>query len=187
MEKLTFQDFVDMENIEKQYFDATNIMPAKESHKLYLKDPKHICVIRSEKKVIGFAIALPLKKDSYEKVKSGLLQETKLAVDDLDFDRTAYSYIYLSAIAIDKKHRSFGNLIALMGVFKSHMRDIVQQATVKEVMADVLTDEGKKIAINFFKMKPFLNTKWNSTIYCVDGNTFKESLLNNKFGSGGRI
>ena len=176
MKELTFQDFVDMENIEKQYFDIVNIMLAKESYELYQKDPKHICVIRDGKKVIGFVIALSLKESSYAKVKAGQLQETKLEVDDLEFGENAYSYIYLSTIAIDKEFRNIKNLMKLIHVFKNHMTDILKQADIKEVMADVITDEGKKIATKLFKMNPVLNTRWNSTIYCVDGNTFKQSL-----------
>ena len=172
MECLTLQDFVEMENIERQYFDSANIMPAKESYEIYLRYPKHICVLREGYQIIGFTIILSLKEESYMKVRSGVLQETKLAEDDLDLTESAYSYIYLSTVAIDEKHRSAQNTVKFMRIFRGHVAELLQGVSVKEAMVDVVTDEGAKIATRFFKMEPVLETKWNSTIYCVDGDTF---------------
>lgn len=41
MEELIFEDFVEMEKIDHQYFPVENITPAKEAYKWYLKRQKH--------------------------------------------------------------------------------------------------------------------------------------------------
>ena len=180
-ENLTLQDFEDMENIEKQYFSPINIMPAAESFELYLKDHNHICCLKQNNRIIGFAMALSLKEKSFNDLKTGKIDETDLGIDDIDLSDDAYSYIYLSSIAIDKSFRNNLTLVKLFKRFRKHISGIISNgANVREVIADVITPEGKKLARRLLRMQPVLITTHNSTIYWVDGKTFTRIITHSK-------
>jgi len=151
--ELTFEDFSDMEKIEAQYFDATDVMPARESFEIYLKDPRHIVVAWRGGRVVGFVLALSLKKQSFDAVKGGMLDETKIRASDLDLGETAYQFVYLSSIAIDRSYRAEEILMELWAKFRARMREIAPH--IREVVTEPVTDEGRKIATKILKMKPY--------------------------------
>jgi tRNA threonylcarbamoyl adenosine modification protein (Sua5/YciO/YrdC/YwlC family) len=168
--KLTLKDFVDMENIERQYFARTDIMPAKQSYEIYQADPNHICVVKRGGRCVGFVLALSLNQDTYRRVKQGEQDETEIRPSDLNLGNTKYSFIYLSSIAVHKKHRDTKTLSELFENFKTRMREIIGNgANIIEVMTEPITPQGKKIATRFLKMKP---DGKNPKIYCIDGQTF---------------
>jgi hypothetical protein len=165
MEILTYEDFVDMENIDKQYFSDENIQGAGESFEIYLRDPNHIRVVRVGGRVVGYITALALNRDAYENVKSGRKSETEIAPEDLS---GAMSYLYLGVVAIDKAHRDNRTTLKLYAAFRNQMREAISNgAEILEVMTEPITPEGKRIATEFFKMAPA-----TKTMYTVDGKTF---------------
>ena len=174
---LALKDFVEMENIEKQFFDVVDIMPAKESYDLYLKDPSHICVVRHGERVVGFVLALSLNADTFERVKTGETNEVAIKPCDLEIGAVAYENIYLSSIAVDKNFQNAATLLKLLNEFKKHMREIVDTHAVRQVITEPITPEGRKIATHFFKMKP---VKSNPKIYFCTGAVFQKCV---KFGS----
>lgn len=178
--ELDYNDFIKMEEIDKQYFPEENISPAGEAYKWYLADENSCIVVKEEKDVVAYINMLSLKKNIYDKIKLNKMNESEIKVSDLELAKEKYyNYLYFSAIAVDKKYRSASALRKLLYVCKNHIRKLLDKG-VKfiEVMADCSTDEGAKITKHILKLKPFIKTSHGSVIYFIDGQTFLKNFLN---------
>ena len=97
--ELTFEDFVQMEEIDKQYFPKENIAPARESFKWYLADPNSCVVVRERGKVVAYINILSLKKDIYDKVKYNKINESQIVMENLELSSEKYyNYLYFPVI-----------------------------------------------------------------------------------------
>lgn len=176
--KLSLDDFIEMEKIECQYFPNENISPAIEAYQWYKIDKNSCFVIKQQSKVIGFVNVLSLKKDIFYKIKFNEMNESDIKMDDLELNKDKYyNYLYFSTIAIDKSFRNLKTLKELLNVSIKKILEIVNQGfIIKEVMADCLTKEGKKITERFLKLKEYNKTSHNSTIYTLSGEEFINNL-----------
>ena len=175
--KLSFEDFEKMEAIDHQYFPDENISPALEAYKWYLADPNSCVVIKEDNVVVAYINILSLKKDVYEKVKNDVLNESEIVMEDLELKKEKYfNFLYFSVIAIDQNHRNVRTLKKLLDTTKSHIKNIIKDCQLIEVMADCSTKEGKKITERMLKLKPYKNTSHGSVIYVAKGKEFIENI-----------
>lgn len=175
MRILTLDDFVHICEIEKKYF-PDGITSPEDCFMLYQKNKDYIVTLEENDNIIGFYEIIPLKKNIYYKVKNGELNEKDITAKHMKPDD--YSYLYLSSVAFHPEHKSTGNILKLMKLFKEQIGKLAKNGTViKEVMADCLTDDGCKICTNILKLKFVANTPHNSNIYCLDGETFIKNLI----------
>lgn len=176
--KLKFEDFERMEEIDHQYFPNENISPAKEAYKWYLADPNSCVVVKEKNDVVAYINILSLKEKVYNKVKNNLMNESEIVVDDLELKKDKYfNYLYFSVIAIDKNNRNIKTLKRLVDITKDHLKSILKETKIIEVMADCSTKEGEKISRKILKLRPFMKTSHDSTIYVTDGESFVNDVL----------
>lgn len=176
--KLAFEDFVKMEEIDRQYFPDENITPADEAYKWYLADTNSCVAIKDNSNVIAYVNILSLKKEVYDKVKHNKMNESQILVSDLELDKGKYfNYLYFSTIAIDKNYRDIQTLRKLINITSKKILQIVNQGCqIEEVMADCSTSQGQKITQRFLKLKPFMKTSHNSIIHILNGKDFLANI-----------
>lgn len=178
MEELTFEDFVEMEKIDHQYFPDENITPAKESYKWYLKDKNTIVAIKEHGVVVAYINFLSLKKEVFDKIKNNQINESQTKMTDLETDKEKYmSYLYFASIAVEKGHRDIKTVTKLFLKCRSALKKLINSnVKIKEVMADCSTKEGREIAKRILHLKPYKKTSHSSEIFISDGQSFIKNL-----------
>jgi len=172
MEKLTLEDFKEMDRIEKAQ-GFTHLAPEL-CFEIYKKFPETFCVLKKGNKVIGHICTLPLEKSMYDKIKNNKAREWDIAIEHISVTNPVY--FYLSMLVIEEAHRNFANLLALVKQYKRQMsRLITGGMVIGEIVSDLASEYGYKMG-RMFGMKHHLDAE-HGIIHTLDGKSFVKFIL----------
>ena len=116
--------------------------------------------------VIGYLNFSPITEDKYDELASGSCIDTSIRSEDICKYKSKHIYsAYLSSIVIDEQYRSlgYGNML-LRALAEKIINLYDKRIFFKRIIADVLNDAGKALAINF-GLQEKKATKNGSTLF----------------------
>ncbi len=163
--KLDFSHFLEMELLEKQFYDAEYITPAQEAFEWYKKYPYSVIAIQADDKIAGFINMFPISDSVFYKLKIGSFNDKNLTVNDIidiDMPQNAPLHMFLSCIVTAKEYRN-------AGITKLLLKKAVEQYSHKKqlfdfILMDTVTASGNKFAQKY-GFKPICSTDHGTTVY----------------------
>lgn len=178
--KFNLEDFKDVEEIEKTYFESENISSAEEVMKWYEKNALTSVGVRNkEGKIIASVNILPLKYEAYKDIYDNKINEADITYEELEiYEDNMECYLYLSSISIHNEYRNNPKVLMMLIKGTIEILDILKKRKIriKEVLADAGTVHGRKICEKLLKMEFITDTFHGTKIYNIDGDTFIKVL-----------
>ncbi|MDR0462282.1 MAG: hypothetical protein LBG88_03045 [Christensenellaceae bacterium] len=138
MDKLTFDDFIRMEEIDHN-IGFKSIVPAPKCFEIYKKFPQYICALKEQDKVIGYVSTVAVEKELYERLKSGEVGEDAVNLANMSFSNPVY--LYITCVVIDRPYQNLKNVKALFDKYKAHMKSLFDNGMqVAEVLTECETE-----------------------------------------------
>lgn len=117
-------------------------------------------------KIVGYLNVAPVTEECYKKIKSGEFLTTNITSDMiLSYDMPFTYYVYFFSIAVHPDYRG-SNIFYLMynALIDRFIRLGKQEAIVKSMIADAITDSGEKFC-KLFGMEKITESTHASTLY----------------------
>lgn len=150
LNKLCYSHFLQMELLEKQFYDDEYITPAIEAFNWYKKHPYSVVAIQHENKIIGFINMFPVSDSVFSSLKEGTFNDKNLShndIIDITESNNAPFHMFLSCIAVSTEYRNCGITDLLL-------KEAICQYAIKEelfdfILADAVTDDGNRFVRNY--------------------------------------
>jgi hypothetical protein len=184
-DEFTFQDFLDMYEIDRMVLRSDLIAPPEVTYKWYqYNNFSHIAVrSRTTKKIIGYFTLFPVTDDLYEEIKSGNFKDNDLNTKGIrTYDIPDFYKLYVACVCI---HPDFRNTEAFHKLYNSLVKMMYTLATEKEIyITDIITEASTPQGLKLCKIlgfKKLMDTNLNTEIY--GATLLPPSLrLNSNFG-----
>lgn len=174
------EDFKTIEIIEHSYFPNDNITPAEEVLNWYRKNDLTCIGVRNNKhKIIASISILPLNKKTFYDIHEDKMHEADVVANQIEEYRDSGTYfIYLSSISVDQEYRNNYKVITTLLKGCINMLELLQRRNIKieKVMAEASTIHGEKICKKLLRMNFIRDTKYETKIYCENGEEFMEAI-----------
>jgi len=167
---LTLNDFKEIEDIEKSYFDPDTIVPSSQRYDWYASNRDVDIVIRNSDnhEIVGEIAIVPLSKDQYYKFINGEFADTELTGDTmLTYENNKDYYLMFVVVAIKEEYRN--NRRALYYLLKGTCEKIkqLQNRGIKYInmCTEGQTPNGQKFIDGFLNLRLMGKTKDNYNLY----------------------
>lgn len=179
--KLTIADFMEMEAMEKQYYNSDYIADYKNAFDWYEKFSFTSMAIFDEGKIIGFLDLFPVKEPIVDLLKKGMYNDKNLKTEDIvDIRKIKEGQfnLFLCCIVIDKAYRkSDASKLLLKTYMNFYQSFLTQGISFDEVITDNVTVEGERFSEKL-GFKKLLKSDHGSVIYCHKFNDLCEVVKN---------
>jgi len=183
--EFTFQDFLDMYEIDQLVLRSDLIAPAEVTYKWYqYNNFSHIAVRnRTTRKIIGYFTLFPVTDDLYKEIKSGNFKDNDLNTKNIrTYDIPDFYKLYVACVCV---HPDYRNTTAFHKLYNSLIKMMYDLATKKEIyITDIITEASTPHGLKLCKIlgfKKLLDTNLNTEIY--GATLLPPSLrLNSNFG-----
>lgn len=140
-------DFMQMEILEKKYYNEEFITPYRESYSWYLKYPYSIRAVEHFSKILGFMNLFPVADYIHNEIQGGTYNDKYLTVDDI-VDISTYKgeeiNLFLSCVAIDESARKLGVLDVLLMSYVEYYKGLEAQGIkIGKISTDNVTLSGE--------------------------------------------
>ncbi len=174
--RFNIEDFKRIENIEHSYFPDDNITSAEEVLNWYNKNDLTCIGVRNNKnEIIASVSILPLNKKTFYDIYEDKMHESDVVCSQIEkYENNGTYFMYLSSISIDKKYRNSYRVITtlLRGCIDMLNTLLERNIKIEKIMAEASTIHGQKICKKLLNMDYIRNTRYNTKIYCEDGERF---------------
>jgi len=183
--EFTFQDFLDMYEIDQLVLRSDLIAPPEVTYKWYqYNNFSHIAVrSRTTRKIIGYFTLFPVTDDLYKEIKSGNFKDNDLNTKNIrTYDIPDFYKLYVACVCV---HPDYRNTTAFHKLYNSLIKMMYDLATKKEIyITDIITEASTPHGLKLCKIlgfKKLLDTNLNTEIY--GATLLPPSLrLNSNFG-----
>ncbi len=116
--------------------------------------------------VVGYWHFVPLHPDDYAKAKAGLLLDSEIRADRLEFFEPPVFYnMYFVQVCLDARHRTLDNIRLLFGSTFTVLEELaMKEVFVREITANAYTQVGEGLCRSF-GMKPLCRHVDRGRIY----------------------
>jgi len=167
--ELTFNDFVDMHEIDKLVLRSDLIAPAEVAYRWYQYNNYSHIAVRSNKtkKIVGYFALFPVTDDLYQEIKSGNFKDNDLDTNGIrTYDIPDYYKLYAASVCV---HPDYRNTTAFRKLYNSLVKMMYDLAVEKEVyITDIITEastaQGQKLC-KILGLKKLIDTNLNTEIY----------------------
>ncbi|SDK14402.1 hypothetical protein [Natronincola ferrireducens] len=176
--KLTLEDFLAMETLEKKYYDEAYITDALTSYSWYQHWPHCIRCLKHDDQIIGFINLFPVSLEIYQTLLDGTFNDKHLVKEHMDVPRdVSKSYhLFLSCVVIDAPYRKTSALNDLLKDYVTCYETYEAQGFVFEsVITDNVTDEGVRFS-KTVGLEIVTKSNHNSIICAGSFTAFKEAI-----------
>ncbi|MCL2383087.1 MAG: hypothetical protein FWC79_02785 [Oscillospiraceae bacterium] len=167
---LTFEDFKEIEEIEKSYFDIDTVVTSSQVYKWHLVNPDTEIVVKSivNDEVVGQISVIPLSKEQYKNFINGDLKDTEINEDNIiTYINHCEYHLLFSCITIKKQYRE--NKMILYCLLKGLYEKIkyLESKDIKfiNMCAEGQTTDGQNFLEKFLSLKLMGKTKDNYSLY----------------------
>lgn len=183
--ELTYQDFVDMYEIDKLVLRSDLIAPPDITYNWYQYNAYTHIAVRSVNTgaIAGYFALLPVTNELYNKIQSGDFKDNDLTTDEIrQYDMADFYKLYVAAVCIHPHHQ---NTTAFNRLYHSLIEMMYELATEREVyITDIITEastkQGEKLC-KILGLKKLMNTELDTELYTAS--LLPPSLrLNSLFG-----
>jgi len=184
-DEFTFQDFLDMYEVDQLVLRSDLIAPPEVTYKWYqYNNFSHIAVrCRTTRKIIGYFTLFPVTDDLYEEIKSGNFKDNDLNTENIrTYDIPDFYKLYVACVCV---HPDYQNTTAFHKLYNSLVKMMYDLATEKEIfITDIITEASTPQGLKLCKIlgfKKLTDTNLNTEIY--NATLLPPSLrLNSNFG-----
>lgn len=143
---LSFEDFLEMEQMERLYYSDEFITPAEEAMRWYQMHPYSVKVVEVEGEIVGFMNLFPIAHDVAECIRSGEFNDHDLKAEEILSPEHPEEplQLLLSCIVVKENRRNIGVISQLM---RSYVKEIDGWGKeVRDVLMETVTSDGTKFA-----------------------------------------
>jgi GNAT superfamily N-acetyltransferase len=184
-DEFTFEDFLDMYEIDRLVLRPDLIAPPEVAYKWYqYNNFSHIAVRNSAtKKIIGYFTLFPVTDELYEEIKIGNFKDNDLDTKGIrTYDIPDFYKLYVACVCV---HPDYRNTTAFHKLYNSLVKMMYDLATEKEIyITDIITEASTPHGLKLCKIlgfKKLMNTSLDTEIYVAT--LLPPSLrLNSNFG-----
>ena len=183
--ELSFQDFVDMYEIDKLVLRSDLIAPPDITYGWYQYNIYTHIAVRSVStgRIAGYFALLPVTDELFQKIQAGDFKDNDLSTDGIrQYDMEDFYKLYVAAVCIHPEHQ---NTTAFNRLYHALIEMMYELATEREVyITDIITEastkQGEKLC-KILGLKKLKNTDINTELYTAS--LLPPSLrLNSLFG-----
>lgn len=151
----------------------------------YFKKNKDIYLMlfdTDNKKIIAYLNVSPITNSAYEKIRSGIANDTFLTANDiLNYESGKDLSVYFSSIVVEKNYRKMGlSKILINRIIEKLSNLILTNVKIKRIIADAISRQGEYLCKKM-GMKKLTKTQHDSVIYeLLLENNFSKTPLNKK-------
>lgn len=168
-EELTYNDFIDMFEIDKKVMREDLIADTETTYGWFKHNKYTHIGVRdiSSGKIVGYFSALPITDDVYDKILRGDFQDKDFTSDSIEqYIFSNFYKVYIAGVGIDPKYQNTGAFIklynALIDLFLSLAKD--REIYVSEILAEASTKQGEKFC-KMIGMKKVCVTNNDTDVY----------------------
>lgn len=175
--QLTLQHFLDMEQLELQYYDAEFITPAEEAWQWYRIYPNTTVAAEVNGRLAGFVNLFPVQKAVYKALQEGRYNDHYMKQEDVASPADSPLHMFLSCVLVDENFRG-------RGILRQLLQAAVQQygeADCVGVITDNVTADGCRFSERFGFTRR-CRSDHQSWVYEHSWQEFRKSV--NEAGSG---
>jgi hypothetical protein len=168
----TIDDFKEMQELERKFYDDDHITLYEEAYKWYEKYPYTVCGLRGEGRIIGFINMFPIKEHIFQAIKAGAFNDRDLVSDDIvNIDKPIGSKVnmFLCCVLIDDEYRQTDALSILLAENIRYYKHI--QTKIESIITDNVTDKGEAFSKRFGFTR-VTESEFDSVIYMADYSEF---------------
>lgn len=169
----TLDDYRQMYELEKKFYDESHITPYEEAYRWHLKFPNHCRAMEEHGCIIGFVDLFPVKADVFQQLLRGNFNDRDLKEDDLadpewtDSERTGSErtgsewanqertdiqpvgtlYMFLSCLVVEKNYRHTDVLKRLLlSHIEYYHRYMERGWKIDQIITDNVTKDGERFS-----------------------------------------
>lgn len=166
---LTYQDFVDMYEIDRLVLRPDLIAPPEITYEWYQYNIYTHIAVRSSKtgKVIGYFALLPVTDELYNKIQSGDFKDNDLTTDGIrQYNIPDFYKLYVACVCV---HPDYQNTQAFHRLYHALIKMMYELATDREVyITDIITEastkQGEKLC-KILGLKKAMDTNIDTELY----------------------
>ena len=167
--ELTYQDFVDMYEIDKMVLRPDLIAPPDITYKWYnFNIFTHIAVRSANtRKIVGYFAILPITDELFERIQSGDFKDNDLSTDGIrQYDMADFYKLYVAAVCV---HPAYQNTLAFNRLYHALINMMYKLATEREVyITDIITEastkRGEKLC-HILGLRKLMDTRIDTELY----------------------
>lgn len=184
-EEMSYQDFVEMYEIDKLVLRSDLIAPPDITYEWYKYNVYTHIAVRSINtgRVAGYFALLPVTDELFAKIQSGDFKDNDLSTDGLrQYDMADFYKLYAAAVCIHPKHQ---NTTAFNRLYHALIEMMYELATERDIyITDIITEastkQGEKLC-KILGLKKMMDTHLDTELYTAS--LLPPSLrLNSLFG-----
>lgn len=165
-------DFIEMEQMERDYYCEEFIAPAKEAMSWYKEHPFSVKVVEANGEIAGFMNLFPVVPSVAAAILDGEFNDHDLITEDIQspFEAKGSLQLFLSCLVVRENQRHKGVVTLLMN---SYIKEIDSWKTeISDVLMETVTLEGNQFAAHIgmekVKVKPE-TVVWKTTYERLKG------------------
>lgn len=145
---ITLNMIIEALNLDWRTYDEEYHLSERQVKDYLEKNPFIYFVAIIDNKLVGYINFSPVKKEMYEKIKSGMYIDTVIERDDiLEYEDNNKYYIYFASIVVDKQYQGLGVGGRLIQEVRRFMANIEKERgiVIEKIIADVISEGGLKM------------------------------------------
>ena len=152
--------------LDKKYYPAEYHLSLEQCFGYFERNNQIYIMLVNNDHVIGYLNFSPITEDKYDELASGSCIDTSIQSKDICQYQCNHIYsAYLSSIVVDEQYRSLGYGNMLLRALSEKIINLYDKGIYfKRIIADVLNDAGKALAINW-GLQEKKATKNGSTLF----------------------
>ncbi|GGE69073.1 hypothetical protein [Priestia taiwanensis] len=164
----TLEDFKDMQELERNFYDDNHITPYEEAYRWYKAYPYTVCALRDNSTIIGFINMFPVKEHIFEALRAGTFNDRELLLEhiiNIDEPIDGKINMFFCCVIIDKEYRRTDALRILLRESICYYKHIERH--IDSIITDNVTDKGEAFSkrLGFTKVT---DSQFDSIIYMGD-------------------
>ena len=174
IEKLSFEQFIQMEALEKRFYSSEFITPADVSYEYYKRFPLSTVAAKDVSQVIGFINMFPVVDSVFRLLMSGAYNDSALTYEAIQTDESRGTlHMFLSCLAVGSECRRQGVTGALLRRAVSNYSNVSERCDC--LVADNVTEEGRRFSQRL-GLRFITESDHSSCIYALPYNEFVENI-----------
>ncbi|MFC4410781.1 hypothetical protein ACFOZY_10180 [Chungangia koreensis] len=178
---LTFQDFLEMEQMERMFYSEEFIAPAEEAMRWYEAHPFSVKVVEAAGDIAGFMNLFPVVPSVAKAVSHGGFNDHDLKAEDIQSPDQANwpLQLFLSCIVVRSSNRHTGVVSLLMNSYFEEIDSWGKE--IRGVWMETVTEDGAQFAQRI-GMKQ-VKCKLATTVWQIDYEKLKRHFIRSTTGA----
>lgn len=145
------KDFIDMEQMELNYYSEDHVTPHEEAYQWHLSNPHTDMAVEDGGKIVAFSDIIPLKPSVYERILAGNFNDKYLTAEDMMKTETLKKgdvvNLLLSCIVVREEYRKTEALKLLLNHHLDYYRELIRNGVrIDWVLTSNVTEGGERFS-----------------------------------------